>query len=92
MHRSRVRQDQVTHTQRHCEYQNQCHINRELLHDHSLKRNINNEFLKDRYGEPERGSEWEPIKFFSKEMETPKRRTRHPTHVSDSLPKLAKST
>jgi hypothetical protein len=29
-------------------------------------------------------------KFFSKEMETPTRRTRLPTHVSDSLPKLAK--
>jgi hypothetical protein len=44
MHRSRVRQDPVTHTQWHCEYQNQRHTNRELLHDHSLKRNINNEF------------------------------------------------
>jgi hypothetical protein len=43
MHRSRVRQDQVTHTLRHCEYQNQCHTNKELLHDQSLKRNINNE-------------------------------------------------
>jgi hypothetical protein len=44
MYKSRVRQDQVTHTQRHCEYQDQCHTNRELLHDQSLKRNINNEF------------------------------------------------
>jgi hypothetical protein len=44
MHRSHVRQDQVTHTLRHCEYQNQCHTNKELLHDQSLKRNINNEF------------------------------------------------
>jgi hypothetical protein len=40
----------------------------------------------------EGGSEWEPIKFFSKEMKTPKRWTRLPTHVSDSLPKLAKLT
>jgi hypothetical protein len=50
--------------------------------------------LKDRYGEPERGggSEWEPKKFFSKEMGTPTRRTRLPTHVYDSLPKLAKPT
>jgi hypothetical protein len=49
--------------------------------------------LKDQNGEPERGEgEWEPIKFFSKEMETPTRRTRLPTHVFDSLPKLAKST
>jgi hypothetical protein len=31
MHRSRVRQDQVTHTLRHYEYQNQCHTNKELL-------------------------------------------------------------
>jgi hypothetical protein len=28
---------------------------------------------KDRNGEPERGSEWEPIKFFSKEIEAPTR-------------------
>jgi hypothetical protein len=39
-----VRQDQVTHMQRHCEYQNQCHTNKELLHDQSLKQNIINEF------------------------------------------------
>jgi hypothetical protein len=32
------------HTLRRCEYQNQCHTNKELLHDQSLKRNINNEF------------------------------------------------
>jgi hypothetical protein len=47
------------------------------------------------------GSEWESIKillegdeekFFSKEMETPTKRTRLPTHVSNSLPKLAKPT
>jgi hypothetical protein len=51
------------------------------------------QMMKDRYGEPERGgSEWEPIKIFSKEMKTPTRRTRLPTHVSDSLPKLAKPT
>jgi hypothetical protein len=31
-------------------------------------------------------------KLFSKEMKTPTRRIRLPTHVSDSLPKLAKST
>jgi hypothetical protein len=40
--------------------------------------------LKYQLGEPERGSEWEPIKFFSKEMGTPKRRIRLPKHVSDS--------
>jgi hypothetical protein len=40
----------------------------------------------------EGGSEWEPIKFFSKEMKTPTRRTRLPTHVSDSLPRLVKPT
>jgi hypothetical protein len=44
MHRSRVHHDQVTQTLRHCEYQNQCHTNKELLHDQSLKRNINKEF------------------------------------------------
>jgi hypothetical protein len=32
----------------------------------------------------EGGSEWEPIKFFSKEIEAPTRWTRLPTHVSDS--------
>jgi hypothetical protein len=26
-----MRQDQITHTLRHCEYQNQCHTNKELL-------------------------------------------------------------
>jgi hypothetical protein len=31
-------------------------------------------------------------KFFTKEIVTPTRRTRLPTHVSDSLPKLAKPT
>jgi hypothetical protein len=51
------------------------------------------EELKDRYGEPERGGVNESRqKFFSKEMKTPTRRTRIPTHFSDSLPKLAKPT
>jgi hypothetical protein len=48
--------------------------------------------LKDRYGEPERGSEWEPIKILLEGDKTPTRRTQLPTHVSDSLPKLAKPT
>jgi hypothetical protein len=44
MHRSHVRQDKVTHTLRHYGYQNQWHMNKELLHDQSLKRDINIEF------------------------------------------------
>jgi hypothetical protein len=49
--------------------------------------------VKDRYGEPERGGvNGSRYKFFSKEMKTPTRRTRLPTHVSDSLPRLVKAT
>jgi hypothetical protein len=40
----------------------------------------------------ERGVNGSRKKFFSKEMKAPTRRTRLPTHVSDSLLKLAKST
>jgi hypothetical protein len=32
-------------------------------------------FLKDRLGDQRGGSEWEPIKFFSREIETSTRRT-----------------
>jgi hypothetical protein len=49
--------------------------------------------MKDRYGQPERGVvNGSRQKFFSKEMGSPTRRTRLPTHVSDSLPKLVKPT
>jgi hypothetical protein len=51
-----------------------------------------NRRVKDRYGEPERGSEWEPIKILLEGDGALTRRTRLPTHVSDSLPKLAKPT
>jgi hypothetical protein len=51
------------------------------------------ESLKDRYGEPEMGGvNGSRQKLFSKEMKAPTRRTLLPTHVFDSLPKLAKST
>jgi hypothetical protein len=40
----------------------------------------------------EGGSEWEPIKILLEGDRDPTRRTQLPTHVSDPLPKLAKST
>jgi hypothetical protein len=48
--------------------------------------------VKDRYGEPERGSEWEPIKILLEGDGDSNKTKRLPTHVSDSLPKFAKPT
>jgi hypothetical protein len=48
--------------------------------------------LKDRYGEPEGGSEWEPIKILLEGYGNSNKMKQLPTHVSDLLPKLAKPT
>jgi hypothetical protein len=48
--------------------------------------------MKDRYGEPERGSEWEPIKILLDGDRNSNKMNMLPTHVFDSLPKLVKPT